>query len=138
MSRNQIWYFFRQNKYKSTWQLLGLLYLPYIHRKLKKTLTPCRPQVARFCFSFLWAYKSLNKLETCQLQKLVQHHQNMSTPLKEQIKVGAIFPAKYTTKIPIIFKSNDFAVALFFFCFFYIFNWKFALNPILTGSLELR
>ena len=41
----------------------------------------------------------LNKLETHQMGKLVQHHQNISNPLREQLKVGAFFKALFQTKV---------------------------------------
>ena len=90
----------RHNKSKSTWQVSNLLDLPYIHRKLKQTLAPCWQQVAMGCFGFLWTCWRLNKLETRQVAKLVQSHQNISNILKEQLKVGAILKAWLPTKLP--------------------------------------
>ena len=51
-----------------------------------------------FCFC-LWAWSRLNKIDTCQMGKLVQHHLNMSHPLIEQLKVGAFFQALFLKKI---------------------------------------
>ena len=40
-----------------------------------------------------------DKLDPNHLQQLVQHHQIISTPLLEEIIVGAMFQALFTTKI---------------------------------------
>ena len=83
---------------KSTWQDSSLMDLPYVHWKLKQTLAPCCPQIARVCFSFLWTCWRLNKLETCPVGKLVQHHQNILNPWTEQLKLGILLKAYFQTK----------------------------------------
>ena len=115
MSRDPI----GSNKSKSTWQVLNLLDLPYIHRKLKQTLAPCWQQVAMGCFGFLWTCWRLTKLETCQLAKLVQYHQNISNIFKEQLKVGAILKAWLPTKLPSLSQERRLHSNIFNNLFFY-------------------
>ena len=115
MSRNQNWLFLRNNKAKSTWQVSSLLDLPYIHRKLRQTLALCWPQLARVCFSLLWTCWKLNKLETRQVEKLVQHHQNISNPLFSSLVQhfsGTTLVDEDTEKAFILNSSTDFQLKI--------------------------
>ena len=100
----------------------------YIHRKLKQTLAPCWPHVARVCFSFLWTCWRLNKIETRHVGKLVQHHQDISNPLREKLKVGAIFKPSSQQTYQIDHKRNSSVIEMLKIAFSTTFEIKFALN----------
>ena len=124
MSRNQNWSFLRQDKNKNTWLFSSLLDLQYVHRTLKQTLAPCGPQVARVYFSFLWTCWRLNKLEKGQVGKLVQHHQNISNPLLDQFKDGAIFQAWFKNKIPNLSQGQQLRSGVVEKLIFQWFSWQ--------------
>ena len=96
MGRNQKWYFLGRKVDKI--QVCIILHI-FIDRKLKHTLAPCWPHVARVWFCFLSICWGLNQPEACKVGKLVWHHINISNILIEQLKVGALFKALFQTKV---------------------------------------
>ena len=100
--------FWAQIKDKSSWEVSSFSDLPYNHGKFKQTLAPFWPQVARVWFSFLWTCWRLNKLGTPKVGKLVQHHQHISNPLIEKLKVDAFFKPFSDLKSKSPFFSLDF------------------------------
>ena len=99
MSRNQNWCFCRQNKDKSMWQGSSLFHLQYTNKDPRQTGESCCTQVSGACHGFFKFSRISNKLDLHHLRELVQGHQNISDPLQDQFKVGAIFQAWFTTKI---------------------------------------
>ena len=72
---------FMQNKDKNMWPI----------QDPRQTDQSWRTQVSVVCHELLKGSCISNKLDTHHLRELLQHHQIISDPLPDQLKVGAIF-----------------------------------------------
>ena len=77
-----------------------MLHLQYTNKDPRQTGQNCCTQVFGVCHGFLKVSFILNKLDPHHLPELVKHHLNISDPLQDQLKVGAIVHAWFATKIP--------------------------------------
>ena len=85
--------FLRQNEDKSMLRGSSLLHLHYTNKDLRQTNQSCCTQVSGVCHGFLKVSCISNKIDPNHLCELVQHHQMISDPMPNQLKLGVIFPA---------------------------------------------